>query len=55
MSLCSLLPGIEAAAVRSWPALETASVAGWLWRLEKDEFTVNPLTDAMIPQLALQS
>ena len=29
-------------------------IAGWLWRLEKDEFTVNPLTNAMTPQLALQ-
>ena len=29
-------------------------IIGWLWRLEKDEFTVNPLTDAMVPQLALQ-
>lgn len=29
-------------------------IAGWLWRLEKDEFTVNPLTNAMAPQLALQ-
>jgi predicted metal-dependent hydrolase len=29
-------------------------IAGWLWRLEKDEFTVNPLTAAMVPQLALQ-
>jgi predicted metal-dependent hydrolase len=29
-------------------------IEGWLWRLEKDEFTVNPLTNAMVPQLALQ-
>jgi predicted metal-dependent hydrolase len=29
-------------------------IDGWLWRLEKDEFTVNPLTNAMAPQLALQ-
>jgi predicted metal-dependent hydrolase len=29
-------------------------IAGWLWRLEKDEFTVNPLTNAMPPQLALR-
>ncbi len=29
-------------------------IAGWLWRLEKDEFTINPLTNAMTPQLALQ-
>jgi len=29
-------------------------IAGWLWRLEKDEFAVNPLTNAMTPQLALQ-
>ena len=28
-------------------------IAGWLWRLENDEFTVNPLTAAMVPQLAL--
>ena len=26
------LPEIEAAAVRSWPALETADVDGWVWR-----------------------
>jgi len=26
------LIGIEAAAVRSWPALETADIGGWLWR-----------------------
>lgn len=29
-------------------------IAGWLWSLEKDEFTVNPLTNALAPQLALQ-
>ena len=29
-------------------------MAGWLWRLEKDEFTINPLTAANVPQLALQ-
>jgi predicted metal-dependent hydrolase len=29
-------------------------IAGWLWQLEKDEFTVNPLTSANVPQLALQ-
>ena len=29
-------------------------IAGWLWRLEKDEFTINPLTNALGPQLALQ-
>jgi ribosomal protein S18 acetylase RimI-like enzyme len=28
----SLLAEIEAAAVRSWPALETADIDGWLWR-----------------------
>ena len=28
-------------------------IAGWLFRLEKDEFTINPLTNAMTPQLAL--
>ena len=27
-----LLADIESAAVRSWPALETADVDGWLWR-----------------------
>ncbi|HEY7552661.1 MAG TPA: GNAT family N-acetyltransferase [Hyphomicrobiaceae bacterium] len=26
------LAGIEAAAVRSWPAPETADIGGWLWR-----------------------
>lgn len=29
---CELLAEIEAAAVRSWPAPETADVGGWLWR-----------------------
>lgn len=29
-------------------------IAGWLWLLEKDEFTVNPLTAMNAPQLALQ-
>lgn len=29
-------------------------IAGWIFRLEKDEFTINPLTNAMTPQLALQ-
>ncbi len=29
-------------------------ITGWLWRLEKDEFTINPLTNALVPQLALQ-
>jgi predicted metal-dependent hydrolase len=29
-------------------------IAGWLFRLEKDEFTINPLTPTSIPQLALQ-
>ena len=29
-------------------------IAGWLWQLEKDEFTVNPLTNGLPPQLALQ-
>jgi N-acetylglutamate synthase len=28
----ALLASIEAAAVRSWPALETADIDGWLWR-----------------------
>lgn len=28
-------------------------IEGWLWRLEKDEFTINPLTNSMTPQLAL--
>ena len=27
-----MLLGIETAAVRSWPALETAGIHGWLWR-----------------------
>lgn len=31
-SLKSLLPAIEAAAVRGWPALTTVAVQGWLWR-----------------------
>ncbi len=30
-------------------------IHGWLWRLEKDDFTVNPLTHAMVPQLALNA
>lgn len=30
--LSALLHEIEAAAVRGWPALETAAVDGWLWR-----------------------
>ena len=29
-------------------------IEGWLFRLEKDEFTVNPLTNSMTPHLALQ-
>ena len=29
-------------------------IAGWLRRLEQDEFTVNPLTATNVPQLALQ-
>ena len=29
-------------------------IAGWLWQLEQDEFTINPLTAANVPQLALQ-
>jgi N-acetylglutamate synthase len=32
MSLTALLPAIEAAAVRGWPARATAHVDGWLWR-----------------------
>jgi GNAT superfamily N-acetyltransferase len=32
MDASTLLAGIEAAAVRSWPALETADIDGWLWR-----------------------
>ncbi len=28
-------------------------ISGWLWQLEKTEFTSNPLTEAMVPQLAL--
>jgi ribosomal protein S18 acetylase RimI-like enzyme len=31
-SIQVLLTHIEAAAVRSWPALETAGIDGWLWR-----------------------
>lgn len=29
-------------------------IAGWLRRLEKDDYQVNPLAGAMVPQLALQ-
>ena len=29
-------------------------IAGWLRQLEQDEFTINPLTGANVPQLALQ-
>ena len=29
-------------------------IAGWLWQLEKDEFTINPLSAVNVPQLALQ-
>ena len=29
-------------------------IAGWLWRLEKDAFVVNPLSTVNVPQLALQ-
>ena len=32
MNLRAHLPDIEAAAVRGWPALETAPFNGWLWR-----------------------
>jgi N-acetylglutamate synthase len=32
MPLVSLLPAIEAAAVRGWPAAEAIAVDGWLWR-----------------------
>ena len=32
MNLKAMLPEIEAAAVRGWPAPETAGVDGWLWR-----------------------
>ncbi len=32
MNLKALLPEIEAAAVRGWPARDTAEVDGWLWR-----------------------
>ena len=28
--------------------------AGWLFRLEKDAFTINPLIPSCVPQLALQ-
>jgi ribosomal protein S18 acetylase RimI-like enzyme len=30
--LPALLPAIEAAAARAWPALETAGIDGWIWR-----------------------
>jgi hypothetical protein len=29
-------------------------IAGWLFQLEKNDFTVNPLSATNIPQLALQ-
>ena len=29
-------------------------IVGWLRRLEKDEFAINPLTPTSVPQLALQ-
>ncbi len=29
-------------------------ISGWLWRLEKDEFMLNPLSLSMVPQLALR-
>jgi N-acetylglutamate synthase len=32
MDLKALLPEIEAAALRGWPALETMAIDGWLWR-----------------------
>lgn len=32
MDLKALLPEIEAAAVRGWPARDTVGVDGWLWR-----------------------
>jgi N-acetylglutamate synthase len=32
MDLKALLPEIEAAAVRGWPALKAVTVEGWLWR-----------------------
>jgi ribosomal protein S18 acetylase RimI-like enzyme len=32
MSPSTMLGQFEAAAVRSWPALETADIGGWLWR-----------------------
>jgi GNAT superfamily N-acetyltransferase len=33
-----LLARIEAAAVRAWPALETADIGGWLWRCSSGGF-----------------
>jgi GNAT superfamily N-acetyltransferase len=33
-----LLARIEAAAVRAWPALETADIGGWLWRFSDGGF-----------------
>ncbi|HZA01282.1 MAG TPA: GNAT family N-acetyltransferase [Hyphomicrobiaceae bacterium] len=33
-----LLARIEAAAVRAWPALETADISGWLWRFSNGGF-----------------
>jgi len=29
-------------------------IAGWQWQLEKNEFTVNPLSSVNVPQLVLQ-
>ncbi len=29
-------------------------ISGWLWQLEKDEFSINPLSAANVPQLALK-
>lgn len=29
-------------------------ITGWLWQLETHEFTINPLADTSVPQLALQ-
>ncbi len=29
-------------------------IAGWLFRLEKDDFTINPLSPVSVPQLALR-
>jgi predicted metal-dependent hydrolase len=29
-------------------------IAGWLWQLEQDEFTANPLSATNVPQLALR-